>query len=175
MLRSLSLVGEQNRSELDLDFTLGVDRYHEVLDPQQRAFTDATDLSGMVGLRYLLPITRPERAYQVRLLRLAHDRLDQERTRLARELRRRAEQADALRREQSRALALLDEQAKIVSLQLKEAYREFRSGKLQFQNFLDHWERYQSARLQYWATQRLIWLAAADIIPLLASAPSFCR
>jgi hypothetical protein len=70
---------------------------------------------------------------------------------------------------------LTAEQLAVAKQQIDAAYREFRAGKLQFQNFLDHWERYQRSRLQLWEARRLRWLALAELIPLLNRLPSFCQ
>jgi hypothetical protein len=126
-------------------------------------------------VRYLFPIKRPDLAYQRQLRRLTHRRLDEERRHIRRELLRKARQASAVARQGEIVLRRLKQQLKVVEQQIKEAYREFRAGKLQFQNFLDHWERYQAARLEVWQTQRLIWLARADLVPLLNRMPGYCK
>jgi hypothetical protein len=168
------LLVETNRSDLDLILSLGLDRYHHLYDPRgDRA--DITDVSGMVSVRYLFPIKRPDLAYQRQLRRLTHRRLDEERRHIRRELLRKARQASAVARQGEIVLRRLKQQLKVVEQQIKEAYREFRAGKLQFQNFLDHWERYQAARLEVWQTQRLIWLARADLVPLLNRMPGYCK
>ena len=173
LLREREGVVEQNRADLDLSFNLGLYRYHDTYDPALQR-TDVTDLNAKLGVRYLFPIKRPDTKLKLRLNRLARQVLGEKRDELRRSILSQVDQSEALVRHSAHAIRLIQDQLKVARRQISAAYAEYRNGKLEFQNFLDHWEPYQQAQLRLWDARRTMWLAEADQILLLNRRPLFC-
>ncbi|MBW2736639.1 MAG: TolC family protein, partial [Deltaproteobacteria bacterium] len=166
-----AVIVEQNRSDLDLGFSLGIDRFHNAATQ----LADVTDMWGMLALRYVWPIKRPDVALRLQLLELSAKTIEQERLLLRRQLGSGLRQAKAVEKQARRAEALVEKQLKVSKQQIHAAYRDFRAGKLQFQNFLDHWERYQAARLSLWDARRDRWLAQRNTIIATGHLPALCQ
>lgn len=147
----------------------------ERVDPFGGLSNSVTDLNVAAGVRYLLPIERPSIDYDKRNLRLRLAVVQEQERQVLRELRQRWDSLAAVYRRNMAALQLLENQRKIVRQQMNEAQKDLRNGRLQFQNFLDHWERYQAVQLRIWDVQRQAWLAAADAIAASGRFPGACR
>ena len=172
---------EQNRSELDLSLSLGVHRYHSAYSQLQQSAAgfslqlgDVTDLGTMFSVRYLLPVRRPEVAFKLRLLKLSQRRIDEQRAQLRRGISSEVARVAAVIRNADAAVQLIQKQLRVARQQIRAAHKQYRNGKLEFQNFIDHWEPYQRARMRYWDTLRSRWLAEADLIVLLNQRPGHC-
>ena len=172
--RDIELVYEQERSTLDLVLTGGVDRLHRVGDTAGQ-LADATDIHGLVGLQYLWPIDRPDLRWRIEAGRIEIAQVEQEKLDLARALRTGFAQAAATWRQETAALELIAEQQKVVTQQIRAAYSEFRAGKLEFQNYLDHWDRYQQVRLSHWERWVAVRMAEVALVALRSALPEVCR
>ena len=88
------------------------------------------------------------------------------------------EQIETLRAElvnKREQLEIIKEQRKAAERQINEARKRYRQGELEFQDFLDHWERYRSVRLDRWSIQGELWRARADLIAVAPELPEVCR
>ena len=172
---------EQNRSELDLSLSLGLHRYHSAYSQILQTggglslqMGDVTDLGSMFSVRYLLPIRRPDVSFKLRLLKLSQRRIDEQRAQLRRGISSDVARVSAVIRNADVAIKLIEQQLRVARQQIRAAHKQYRKGKLEFQNFLDHWEPYQRARLRYWDTMRQRLLAESDLILLLNQRPEYC-
>lgn len=172
--QEILLAREQNRSELDFQVTAGVSRVHDIFVPPT-GFAEVTDMRALVGVRYLLPIERPEIRYRIQALRLQKARVAEQKMALERELRQSLAENLASWRRETEAYALRGEQLAILKWQIAAAYKEFRAGKLQFQDYLDHWDRFQQARLDIWDRWIEARLAELNLIPVTGMLPEYCR
>ena len=171
----LDLIGERNGHELDVQATAGVDRLHDLIDPRGRGAADVTDIHALVGLRWLWPLQRPSVVYERRLLDLQIADLAQRRAELVRELATAVSVSAAVYRREVEAVAKIEAQLEASSQQIAAAYREFRNGKLEFQNYLDHWAPHQAARLAYWDRRQSQYAASLEILAALNRVPAVCR
>lgn len=172
--QEILLAREQGKEELDLRFSLGVDRYHDVPVPSGGA-GDTTDVHGFVGVRYLWPIERPEIAYRIRILEHRQAQLEEQKREIMRQLRVGMKQSLVTLEQEAAAYRLLKEQLEVLRRQIRSAYGDFRAGKLEFQNYLDHWDRYQRARLEIWDRWLSMRLAELSLIPLTGVLPEACH
>ncbi|MFB6375461.1 MAG: TolC family protein [Bradymonadaceae bacterium] len=172
--REQKLIRERLRTQLDLGVTVGVDRLHDRIDPAGRP-ADVTDAYVLGTLRLRWPIRRPRKSLDIELLGLRQQKLEHARRQTVREL------TEGVRRARSRItrsrseLNALEEQLKVSERRIAEAREQYRAGKLEFQDFLDHWQPYQRTRLRLWELRRTIWRTRAELIPMLDYLPEVCR
>lgn len=172
--QEILLAREQGKDELDLRLSLGVDRFHDVPVPSG-GFGETTDVHGFVGVRYLWPIERPDIGYRVRILERRQAQLEEQKRDVLRRLRVGVAQSLVTFEKEAEAYRLLQEQLEVLRRQIRSAYDQFRAGKLEFQNYLDHWDRYQRARLEIWDRWLSMRLAELSLIPLTGMLPEVCR
>ena len=170
----LDLLVERNGHELAVEATAGVDRAHDVFDPTGRGAV-ITDVHALVGVHWLWPLERPSVAYERRLLELRLDEISQRVAQLERLLSTAVTTSAARYRREVEALKAIETQLEAATRQAKAAYQEFRNGKLEFQNYLDHWGPYQAARLAYWDRRESQYLATLDILEAIDSRPKVCE
>ncbi len=168
------LATERGRDELDLAFTLGATRVHDLFIPPN-AIADLTDLYGLVQLTYVWPIERPETEYQAREARLRLARVAAERRALELDLAQRVREQLEVWRHTTEAYDLVVQQRDVMRAQIRAAHREFTNGKMEFQDYLDHWDRHQRARLDAWDLWLEAHLAETRLVPLLGTLPEHCR
>lgn len=167
------LAQERGRDDVELAFTVGATRVHDLFVPPQE-IADLTDIYGLVRLTYLWPIERPETDYQAREARLRLERVAAERRALAIELTQQIREQLELWRHTEEAHRLLEEQRRVMLGQIRAAHREFSNGKMEFQDYLDHWDRHQRARLDAWDLWLETRLAENRLVPLLGTLPEHC-
>lgn len=172
--QSALLATERGKDDLDLAFTVGATRVHDLFIPPA-AIADLTDIYGLVQLEYVWPIERPETEYASREARLRLARVAAERRALELDLRQRVREALEVWRHTETAYDLVVQQREVMRAQIRAAHKEFTNGKMEFQDYLDHWDRHQRARLDAWDLWLEARLAENRLVPLLGTLPEHCR
>ena len=171
--QEILFTSEQGKDDLDLRFSVGVDRFHDLADPAGRP-GDTTDVQGLVGVRYLWPIARPDITYRTQILRYRAEQTERRSQDILRRLNEGIAQNRAILAGEEAAYGLLEEQIDVLRSQIRAAYEDFRAGQLEFQNYLDHWDRYQRARLDIWDRWLGVRLAEFALVELTGKLPEAC-
>lgn len=177
MLESLRLskrqVLAQTEPEMKLVFKAKVDRIHDVFDTQGR-FSDATEFAGSVGLDMRWPVHAPSFSYEAKVLTVQARQLQEDLRNFTRARTEALGRARALHRGAEAAQKIQLQQLTILRRQINAALSEFRAGKMEYQNYLDHWDRYQRARLAVWDRWSDAALALVGAIPWTGAIPEVC-
>ena len=72
-------------------------------------------------------------------------------------------------------LALNEEKLEIIKTQISEARGMYRQGRLEFQDFLQHWAAFEQVRFQQLDLLRVRWLAQLELVRVLGPTPSMCE
>lgn len=163
-------IDRDNAPDVSLD---GAVDYSHTANAQAYSGREDDLWKAKVGFTVALPLRNPKGKY---------DGLDNSNS-LASARRERAELIRSLkdrwavqRREHAKLetqLRLNAERLKLYALQIDEAYRRFRRGRMEFQDYLQHWDLYQNARINELDLKRRLWAAQLELIRLRGVPPVF--
>lgn len=122
----------------------------------------AAGAAALLGLEFRYPWLAPERprvAERFRLEARAHGRRIRE---TIRRLRAEAAQAEVVRRQVEARLRLTQEKLRLTEAQIREARRMYGQGRLEFQDYFQHFARYEEARFERLTLNLARWQAQLD-------------
>ncbi|MFC1679803.1 hypothetical protein ACFL2T_06290, partial [Elusimicrobiota bacterium] len=67
---------------------------------------------------------------------------------------------------------LNSEKSEVYELQIAEAFRKFRQGRMEFQDYLQHWDRHQNSRLSALDLRQRLWSAQLELLGAAGGPPS---
>ncbi len=133
------------------------------------------DLGAWVGLSFSLPLVQPAPEYETAILAERQRQAEAEAEELRRALRERAAVARAALAGVAARRALSDQKLAVIEKQIAEAGAAFANGRLEFQDYLQHWAAYEAARFEALELDALDGAARADLLRALGPLPPSCQ
>ncbi|MBT3218825.1 MAG: TolC family protein [Proteobacteria bacterium] len=159
--------------EVALVPNLGLDHFSLLPDPTGGT-SSLTDLSGGLALSVDLPLIQPDRGYQGDVLDQRHTQTMLLLDEAKRDLEERSRVAEAVIVASDARLALTEEKLEILQKQIDEAGAQYSSGKLEFQDYLQHWSQFENARFERLNLLYVRWLAQVELMRALGPIPDSC-
>jgi len=162
-----TFIAERGADELSLDASAG---YTHTSNPLSYSPRDKDAWKAKAGFRYAFGGLDPATSHdlQANEARVESALLEKE------EALRILKEAWRLRRtehdEAAELLRLNEEKLAVYENQIAEAFRKFKQGRLEFQDYLQHWDRFENAKLSGLDLRQKLWSARLDLLRIAGDA-----
>lgn len=162
---------EDNRPDLGLDGSVG---YSHVSNAVTYTGRDDDVWTAKVGFKLAFPLDK-QTDYDLKATSALIDSAIKERAEALRVLEDIWAAQSAAFAQASTRLGLNAQKLEVYALQVEEAYRKFRQGRLEFQDYLQHWERFQNAKLNRLDLESASWTAQLQLIRIAGKLPVYAE
>ncbi len=151
---------------------VGVEHYSQAFVPG--AATSVTHAFALLGLGVDWPLRSPRQDYDLQNLSILEKRIETERRELTRRLSEHVSLAEETIKGAEARLELANESLETIQNQIREATRLYNTGRLEFQDYLQHWSFYEEGRFAVLELTLARWLGQIELLRALGPTPEVC-